>query len=71
MWVVNLNFLDMFFNPSDWPRIIRRLFVLTIPISGPVYILLAFLLLFIMGLGILIVEPISRIIEKLYNLWNQ
>jgi uncharacterized metal-binding protein len=56
--------------PSTWPKLVRRAFVLTIPLSGPIYVVCVlsyFLTMMILAFLFLVIAlPISWLIE----LWD-
>ena len=62
--------LDGLFNMvyiKSWPRVLRRLFVITLPISIPFYLLV---LIPLFGIVYLMCLALQVIIELCVNLWK-
>ena len=51
--------LDVIITPACWPKLVRRAFLLTLPISGPVWLILMFLLGFV-----------TLVAQMVYVLWT-
>lgn len=53
-------------GPASWPKLLRRIFVLTIPISGPLWCVTLVALI----LGVCFVYAISIPLTWLVDVWN-
>lgn len=49
------RYLDNVFSPSQWPRNWRRAFLLTLPISGPIWLAVAVISALALGIAVFVI----------------
>lgn len=63
--------LDEFFRPGTWPRKWRRWFLLTLPVSGPLYILVWMVIVLGVVVVCLTILPAMFAGDAVKRMWNE
>lgn len=62
-----VEFCEAIDKPAEWPQWLRRLFVITLPVSAPLWLALCGLYLLCLLAGLIILAPIAAIMTMWYG----